>query len=461
MPEEKALEQLLRGSDAWNAWRRIPGVFRPDLTASMLRSLNLEGINLSKCDLSRAIFIEAQLAGATFEDSRLNSANLSDCSAVGANFARSDMQSARLRRAVLSESDFSHSDLNGADFSNSKILDCQFEAANLTSTNFSGADLSGSNFARADLRQVVFVRADIRGADLRSAANLTLIQLEAAFGDSDTLLPEGLGRPPTWPEVGTRQSSEKKGVPALVTPVPLGWHQSKISVRTPTHAKSKISNSARGQLLNALRELSDAFAGHVISSGNIDRRIADYARKYSDECNKPHEQAQPILLDSYLRVISYLLQRDEEGLPAWLVAEFEVWQESHRVLEQAYRVLAEFKKAVRLANIPSTGIPTSELKRIEKLLDEPAGIAIIASSVRATTTDLLTEPSTNISPKAAERFYSIGALAGRIWQLLKRTPGAVKASAELAKSVETLKTALAPFLAWVKGHWKAIVDWFN
>nr|WP_243764464.1 pentapeptide repeat-containing protein [Bittarella massiliensis (ex Durand et al. 2017)] len=63
----------------------------------------------------------------------------------------------------------------------------------LLGTDLSGCDLWGSSFLGADLRG-----ADLCGADLRGSAFLTPIQLGAARGDEETLLPPFLSRPTSW-----------------------------------------------------------------------------------------------------------------------------------------------------------------------------------------------------------------------------------------------------------------------
>jgi hypothetical protein len=78
----------------------------------------------------------------------------------------------------------------------------------LRSTALSGADLRGALLIAADLRDAVLDRTDLLGADLRdtdfsgadlsTALFLTQPQLNAARGDTDTKLPDGLRRPVAW-----------------------------------------------------------------------------------------------------------------------------------------------------------------------------------------------------------------------------------------------------------------------
>ena len=64
----------------------------------------------------------------------------------------------------------------------------------LTGADLSGADLSGVNLFEANLS-----RADLSGANLSGARNLLQEQLDAACGDDETKLPEGLTIKPCEP----------------------------------------------------------------------------------------------------------------------------------------------------------------------------------------------------------------------------------------------------------------------
>ena len=63
----------------------------------------------------------------------------------------------------------------------------------LTDANLRGTDLTGANLNGADLRG-----AYLYGAVLWNVENLTQQQIDAAFGDKETKLPEGIIMPKTW-----------------------------------------------------------------------------------------------------------------------------------------------------------------------------------------------------------------------------------------------------------------------
>ena len=80
--------------------------------------------------------------------------------------------------------------------------------ARLSGQDLRGADLRGAWLIRADLREADLRRADliaadlrdadVSGADLSEAIFLTQMQVNAANGDANTLLPEGVKRPTHW-----------------------------------------------------------------------------------------------------------------------------------------------------------------------------------------------------------------------------------------------------------------------
>ncbi|WP_309615342.1 pentapeptide repeat-containing protein, partial [Salinibacterium sp.] len=61
-----------------------------------------------------------------------------------------------------------------------------------------GADLREADLRRADLIAADLRDADVSGADLSEAIFLTQMQVNAANGDANTLLPEGVKRPTHW-----------------------------------------------------------------------------------------------------------------------------------------------------------------------------------------------------------------------------------------------------------------------
>src|SRR3954471_19789957 len=124
--------------------------------------------------LSRALFVEAKLAGAN------------------------------VRKAEVNRADFSRADLTGADLSKAEVARAVFTNANLSGVRFSYADLARANLNGLDLAGVDFTGAylfltQVKGADLSRAVGLTQAQLALACGTSETKLPSGMVEPDTWP----------------------------------------------------------------------------------------------------------------------------------------------------------------------------------------------------------------------------------------------------------------------
>jgi uncharacterized protein YjbI with pentapeptide repeats len=103
------------------------------------------------------------------------------------------VRASRLARAARPGPDHRGADLVGA----------RLERRNLRGADLRGAYLIGASLRQADLRQADLLGADLRdadlsGADLRGALFLVQSQLDAARGDSETVLPDGRMRPSHW-----------------------------------------------------------------------------------------------------------------------------------------------------------------------------------------------------------------------------------------------------------------------
>ena len=114
-----------------------------------LGSGSLSGSNLSRKDLSEAVFdgmdlsranLEGCLLGRTqFANTNLAGANLSGAiSADSPRFRGANLTSANLSKSEWMSADFDGSSLENADFSGSRLYACNFRKANLQNTNFCG-----------------------------------------------------------------------------------------------------------------------------------------------------------------------------------------------------------------------------------------------------------------------------------------------------------------------------------
>ena len=86
----------------------------------------------------------------------------------------------------------------GADLVGRRLAGADLRGASLRGALLVGADLHGADLRGADLVGADLRGTDLRGADLTDALFLTQTQIDAARGDSATLLPAGLEHPGHW-----------------------------------------------------------------------------------------------------------------------------------------------------------------------------------------------------------------------------------------------------------------------
>jgi Pentapeptide repeats (8 copies) len=110
-----------------------------------------------------------------------------------ADLIEAHLSGARLDGADLSGALLIKADLSGADLVEANLVGAQLVKVNLSGARPVGADLSGADLSAADLSG-----AWLAGANLSGALGLSQTQLDAARGDAETRLPEGLQRPDSW-----------------------------------------------------------------------------------------------------------------------------------------------------------------------------------------------------------------------------------------------------------------------
>jgi uncharacterized protein YjbI with pentapeptide repeats len=178
------VEQLRKGSDAWNAWRR-QRIESQDPMFSTFEMIK------SRADLS---FVEFP------PDTKLDKADLSGVNLFGArlkkvSLSRADLHSADLRNAILSDATLHFTDLVGANLSNSKLVGAGLSNTYLQHANLTHADLSGAILLAANLEDADLTDAELIGAmlsqTLMTRATLTRTDLsqamlsEVVFADAD------------------------------------------------------------------------------------------------------------------------------------------------------------------------------------------------------------------------------------------------------------------------------------
>jgi hypothetical protein len=139
------LEQLNKGTAAWNSWRKAHPDLRLDLSGAHLEERDLGEVNLSETNLRGTQLSNARLVKATIRD-----ADLSEAQLKGA-----DLTEAALNRSTLIETNLHSATLKGA------ILD---------DANVRGANLHQVNLRGASLRYTLLADANLSGADLTGCA---------------------------------------------------------------------------------------------------------------------------------------------------------------------------------------------------------------------------------------------------------------------------------------------------
>jgi len=121
----------------------------------------------------------------------------------GADFSEGDFNGAYFIAAFIDHCGFVCASLKDANLSGAHLKGAQLKSANLEGANLLGAELRDTNFQGANLEGALlldanFEGAQLSGANIRKATLLTQAQIDTAFGNSKTQLPDGLTRPSRW-----------------------------------------------------------------------------------------------------------------------------------------------------------------------------------------------------------------------------------------------------------------------
>jgi uncharacterized protein YjbI with pentapeptide repeats len=157
---------------------------RVDLDGSLLEGADLFGINGQYLGLEGADLRKADLTCADFKFANLDRVDLRGATIVSARFDFADLRKADLRGALI-------------------VHVPEYPIATDPDLDLSEKESPTVHFVYADLREAILngldlERANLRHADLSTAVGLTNQQLQNAFGNKDTKLPEGIVRPPLW-----------------------------------------------------------------------------------------------------------------------------------------------------------------------------------------------------------------------------------------------------------------------
>ena len=140
MANQRHLELLEEGVDAWNEWarRRTENV---DLRDADLTGRQLMGFDFSDADLKRAKLRRANLRKAKFSDAYLRRADLTGADLTEASMRTANCRHAVLRGATLKDAYLRRVDLSYVDLRKADLTGANLEYARLVDVNLSRATL--------------------------------------------------------------------------------------------------------------------------------------------------------------------------------------------------------------------------------------------------------------------------------------------------------------------------------
>lgn len=188
----------LCGAVLYEANLRKATLTEANLQEAVLRKVNLSKAVMSEADLQGAMLYDADLQDAILENANLEAAILCDTNLEGANLEGSNLFGANLIGSNLQGAKMIGANLEGVLFSTANLQQANLYEANLEQANFYEANLEQTILTGTNLNQAILQKARVFGADMTRCENLESHQLELAFGDRTTLLPENLTIPENW-----------------------------------------------------------------------------------------------------------------------------------------------------------------------------------------------------------------------------------------------------------------------
>jgi uncharacterized protein YjbI with pentapeptide repeats len=183
----------LQGANLFEAHLDGANLFEAHLDGANLSEAHLNGADLYRAHLESTLLDEAHLERAHLDEAHLDGANLSS-----AHVERAHLNKAHLERAILNEAHLDGAYLSSAHLDGAILGETYLDRAYLSSAHFDRAHLNKADLNKAHLDGARLFEAHLDRADFTGAEGLTQAQLDQAFGDAETKLPEGLTRPKHW-----------------------------------------------------------------------------------------------------------------------------------------------------------------------------------------------------------------------------------------------------------------------
>lgn len=144
-----------------------------NLTGAILHGpIELNGIDFTRANLSKAHFRDVQLADATFVEANLTNAIIRDV----------DMKRGNLKGADLTGVDLSDTDLCDADLSNANLSGVELYSVDLSRAILHEADLAGATLIDVDLSGADLTGANLYGVTIKGRTRLDRADLSGALG---------------------------------------------------------------------------------------------------------------------------------------------------------------------------------------------------------------------------------------------------------------------------------------
>ena len=189
----------------WSKCTKTKVIMRGDeLDEAKFQQADLSASTFSGSSLRQANFVRANLTRTSFREADLEGANLTKAfgqrtSFKGAKMAGSTLSKAEILRADFTGADLTDSDLSKAELSRADLVEATLDNVDLQHANLSRADFSGASLSGTDFLGAYMYLTRVEFADLSKAVNLTTQQLEISCGSDETMLPDGVERPESWP----------------------------------------------------------------------------------------------------------------------------------------------------------------------------------------------------------------------------------------------------------------------
>lgn len=182
----------------WKANLRKTVLIEAELKGARFMEANLQGALLIEANLQQANLLNANLQQASIRKANLREAWLWNANLQGANLMEADLQGAILSVANLQAASLVEANLKGTSLVETNLQEANLIKADLQEANLGGANMHGASLYRANLRGAILMGANLKQANLTEAQHLEPQQLELAYGDSETLLPQGFTQPTHW-----------------------------------------------------------------------------------------------------------------------------------------------------------------------------------------------------------------------------------------------------------------------